>query len=160
MDIDIWRPRFLRSRRPFRELEEMEHLLETPFTGSPFRYMWRRLPSEEVSWAPPLEMYEKEDSFTVRVEVPGVKMDDIDISVTGDTLTIKGERKAPAGVKEEEYQCCEVCYGSFTRSVTMQAAVDANKIEATYADGILEVHVPKAKAAKPAKITVKAAKGR
>ena len=79
-------------------------------------------------------MYEKEDSFTVRVEVPGVKMEDIDISMTGDTFTIKGEQKAPAGVKEEEYQCCGVCYGSFTRSVTMPAAVDANKIEATYAN--------------------------
>ncbi len=158
-EIDIWRPRSLRPSRLLREWEDTERLLDAPFAGWPFCYMWRRLPSEEVSWAPPLEMYEKEDSFTVRVEVPGVKMDDIDISVTGDTLTIKGERKAPAGVKEEEYQCCEVCYGSFTRSVTMPAAVEANKIEATYADEILEVHMPKAKAARPAKITVKAAKG-
>jgi len=105
-------------------------------------------------------MYEKEDSFTVRVEVPGVKMDDIDISMSGETLTIKGERTAPAGVKEEEYQCCEVCYGSFTRSVTIPTAVDADKIEATFEDGILQIHVPKAKAAKPAKITIKAAKGK
>ena len=67
---------------------------------------------------------------------------------------------APAEVKEEEYQCCEVCYGNFTRSVTMPAAVDADKIEATYADGILEIHdVPKAKAAKLAKVKVKAVKG-
>ncbi|MBA7670210.1 Alpha-crystallin [subsurface metagenome] len=104
-------------------------------------------------------MYEKEDSFTVRIEVPGMKMDEIDISVTGDTLTIKGERTAPAEVKEEEYQCCEVCYGNFTCSVTMPAAADADKIEATYADGILEIHVPKAEAAKPAKVKVKAVKG-
>ena len=89
MDIDIWRPRFLRPRRPFRELEDMERLLDAAFAGWPFRYVWRRLPSEEVSWAPPLEVYEKEDSFTVRVEVPGVKMDEIDISVTGDTLPLK-----------------------------------------------------------------------
>jgi len=159
-DIDLWRPHSLRPSRLFREWEDVERLLEAPFAGWPFRYIWRRLPSEDVSWAPPLEMYEKGDSFTVRVEVPGVKMDDIDISMSGETLTIKGERTAPAEVKEEEYQCCEVCYGSFARSVTIPAAVDADKIEATFEDGILQIHVPKAKAAKPAKITVKIAKGK
>ena len=160
MDIDIWRPRFLRPRRPFRELEEMERLLETPFAGWPFRYRWRRLPSEEVSWSPALDIYEKEDSFTVRAELPGVNMEDIDISVTGDTLTIKGERKPPAGVKDEEYQCCEVCYGSFSRSISMPTAVDPDKIEATYGDGILQLHFLKAKEVKPTKITVKPAKGK
>ena len=79
-------------------------------------------------------MYEREDRFTVQAEVPGVKMDDIDISITADTLTIRGERKVPAGVKEDEYQCCEVYYGSFTRWITMPAAVGAYKIEANYVD--------------------------
>lgn len=154
-DIDIRRPRFVRPSSPFGDWEDMERLLDMPFARWPLRSTWRRLP-EDVSWAPPLEMYEKEGSFTVRVEAPGVKIDDIDISVTGDTLTIKGERKAPGGVKDEEYECCEVCYGKFARSVVLPAAVDANKIDATYTDGILEIHVPKSKAARPAKITVKA----
>jgi HSP20 family protein len=157
MAIERWRPRWsIRPWRPFRELEEMERLLETPFTW-PFR-LWRRRPFEEVSWIPPLDMYEKEDSFTVRMELPGVKPEDLDISVTGDTLTIKGEYKPPAEVKEKDYHYCEMCYGSFSRSITMPAAIDANKIEATYENGILEIHLPKAKAAKPAKIEVKAKK--
>lgn len=153
-DIDLWRSRSLRPSRLWREWGDLERFLEADW---PFRRTWRRIP-EDVSWAPPLDMYEKEDSFTVRVEVPGVKMDDIDISVTGDTVTIKGERKAPEGVKDEEYQCCEVCYGTFTRSVVMPAAVDADKVEAKYNDGILEVHIPKAKAAKPKKIPIKTGK--
>jgi HSP20 family protein len=144
-------PTLLRPWRPFRELEEMERLLE-----SPFRWWWRRLPADQMAWAPSVDMYEKEDNFMVRVELPGVKKEDIDISVTGDTLTIKGERKPPVDVKEEECQCCEVCYGSFSRAITLPAAVDAGKIEASYEDGILEIGLPKAKKAKLAKIQVKA----
>lgn len=78
--------------------------------------------------------------------------------MSGDTVTIKGERKPPAGVKDEEYQCCEVCYRSFSRSVTMPTAVDPKKIEASYADGILEVRLPKAKEVKPPKIQIKTAR--
>ncbi len=156
MVMDIWRPRQLRSWRPFRELEEMERLLESPVANWPLRMTWRRIPGDDTAWAPPIDMYEKEDSFIVRAELPGVNKDDVDISMTGDTLTIKGERKAPADVKAEEYQCCEVCYGSFSRSITLPAAVDANKIEASYGDGILELHLPKVKEAKPTKIQIKA----
>ncbi|MFQ6122532.1 MAG: Hsp20/alpha crystallin family protein [Dehalococcoidales bacterium] len=158
MAMERWRPRWsIRPWRPFRELEELERLLETPFAGWPFR-VWRRRPIEEISWTPALDMYEKEDSFTVRMELPGVKQEDVDISITGDTLTVRGEYKPPAEVKEEEYQYCEMCYGSFSRSITMPAAVDADKIEATFENGILEIHLPKAKAIKPAKIKIKGKK--
>lgn len=109
-----------------------------------------------MAWAPSIDMYEKEDSFIVRVELPGVNKDDVDISMTGDILTIKGERKPPAEVNEEDYQCCEVCYGSFSRSITLSSAVDIDKIEASYGDGILELHLPKVKEAIPAKIQIKA----
>ena len=111
---------------------------------------------EEMAWAPSMDMYEKENSFIVRAELPSVKLEDVDISIMGDTLTIKGERKAPAEIKEEEYHRCEVCYGTFSRSITMPAAVDPDKIEATYEDGILEVRLPKAKESMPTKIQIKA----
>ena len=136
-------------------MDEMERAMDEILAGWPFR-MWRRLPAEDMFWSPPLEMYEKEDKFIVRAELPGIKKDEIDISMTGDTLTIKGERKATKEVKEEEYHRCEVCYGSFLRSVTMPGAVDVDKIEATYEDGILEIQVPKAKEAKPSKVQIKA----
>ena len=76
--------------------------------------------------------------------------------MTGDTLTIKGERKTAPEVRDEQYHRCELCYGAFSRSISMPAAVDMDKIEAAYADGILEVHLPKAKEAMPAKIRIRA----
>ncbi len=156
MVMDIFRPHQLRSWRPFRELEEMERFLETPSAGWPLRLTWRRVPGNGMAWAPSIDMYEKKDSFIVRVELPGVNKDDVDISMTGDTLTIKGDRKPPTEVKEEDYQCCEVCYGSFSRSITLSSAVDIDKIEASYGDGILELHLPKVREAIPAKIQIKA----
>jgi len=103
-------------------------------------------------------MFEKEDAFIIRAELPGVKLEDVDISMTGDTLTVKGERKPPADVKEEEYECCEVCYGNFSRSITLPVTVEADKIQATMENGILEMRLPKVPEAKPTKITVKAKK--
>lgn len=105
----------------------------------------------EMGWTPPIEMIEKEDKFIVKAELPGMKKEEIDISVVGDTLTIKGERKAETEIKEEDYYCCERCYGSFFRSITMPATVDAKKIKATYEDGVLEVSLPKAPEVKPKK---------
>ncbi len=152
MVMDILRPRQLGPWRHFGEMEEMERFP----ANWPLHLIWRRVPGNGVAWAPSIDMYEKEDSFIVRVELPGVNKDDVDISMTGDTLTIKGERKPPAEVKEEDYQCCEVCYGSFSRSITLSSAVDTDKIEASYGDGILELNLPKVKEAIPAKIQIKA----
>jgi len=154
MVMERWRPSALRARVPSRALDEAEHYMDEILAGWPFR-TWRRLPAEEMSWSPPLEMYEKDDKFVVRAELPGVKQEDIDISMAGDTLIIKGERKVSKEVKEEEYHRCEVCYGSFSRSIALPTAVDADKIEATYEDGILELDVPKTKEAKSSKIRIK-----
>ncbi len=152
MVMDRWRP--LRPWRPSRAVDEMERYMDEVLAGWPFR-TWRRVPAEEMYWSPPMELYEKSDKFVIRIEVPGVKKDGIDISMTGETLTIKGERKAVKEVKDEEYHRSEISYGSFSRSITLPAAVDADKIEAMYEDGILEVVVPKAREAKPSKIQVK-----
>ncbi len=78
MVMDIFRPRQLRSWRPLGELEEMERFLESPFAGWPLHLTWRRVPGDGMAWAPSVEMYEKEDSFTVRAELPGVNKDDVD----------------------------------------------------------------------------------
>ena len=153
MVLERWRSGSLRPLGPARELADMERLMNEAFAGWPLR--WRRVPAEEMAWAPSLEMYEKEDRFVVRVELPGVKREDIDISMTGEILTIRGERKAPTEISVEEYHRCEVCYGLFSRSITVPAAVDATKVEATYSEGVLEVTMPKAKEAVPAKIEIK-----
>jgi len=155
MVMERWRPgRGLIPWRAFRELEEMERRFEETF-GRPFLpAIWRRLPVEERGWAPAIEMFEKEDRFVVKAELPGMKEEDIDVSVIGDTLTIKGERKAESEVKEEDYYCCERSYGSFFRSIAIPSNVDAKKIEANYENGVLEVSLPKAPEVKPKKILV------
>lgn len=151
MVMENWRPTLFRPRSLFRDIDSVNHLLEQPFTWS-----WNRRPTESMAWAALVDMYEKDDSFVVRAELPGVKKEDIDISITGDTLFIKGERKPPADVAAGDYKCSEVCYGSFSRSVTMTESIDASKIEASYEDGILEIRLPKLKEAKPTKVQIKA----
>ena len=143
---------------PSREMEDMERRFEDIFGRSFYPLTWRRLPLEERGWAPAVEVFEKEDQFIVKAELPGMKQDDIDVSVVGDTLTIKGERKAESEVKEEDYYCCERSYGSFYRSVSLPSNVTADKIEASYKDGILEINLPKAPEVKPKKIAISAKK--
>ena len=159
MVMERWRPgRGLIPWRPFRELEEMERRFEDILGRPVLPTVWRRIPMVEMGWAPAIEMFEKEDKFVVKAELPGMKEEDIDISVVGDTLTIKGERKAESEVKEEDYYCCERSYGSFSRSIALPSSVDAKKIEAGYEDGVLEVSLPKAPEVKPKKIAVSAKK--
>ena len=155
MVLDRWRGPTLRPWRSPRLFEDMERFFGENLANWPFQAMWRRMPSEEMSWAPAMEVYEKDDDFIIHAELPGMNKDDIDITMTGDTLTIRGERKASEDIREEQYHRCEVCYGSFSRSVVMPAAVDFDKVDATYENGILEIHVPKAKEAKPTKIQIK-----
>lgn len=150
MVMQNWRPTLFRPRNLFRDLDSMNHLLEQPFHWS-----WNRRPTESMAWAALVDMYEKDDSFVVRAELPGVKKEDIEISMTGDTLSISGERKPPADVNDNDYKCSEVCYGSFSRTINISAAVDTDNIEASYEDGILEIRLPKLKEAKPTKIQVK-----
>jgi HSP20 family protein len=155
MAMERWRPRWgLIPWRPFRELEEMERRFED-ILGRPFiPAAWRRLPVEERGWAPAIDVFEREDKFVVKAELPGMSQEDIDVSVVGDTLTIKGEKKTESEVKEEDYYCCERSCGGFLRSIALPASVDARKIEASYEDGVLEVALPKAPEIKPKKVPI------
>lgn len=153
MVMERWRPSF-RPWGPFRELEEMGRRFEE-IVGRPLLpAQWRRLPAEERGWTPLIEMFEKEDTFIVKADLPGMKKEEIDISVVGDTLTIKGERKTESEVKEEDYHFCERSYGSFMRSITLPTTVDVKKIKASYEDGVLEISLPKAPEVKPKKVEI------
>ena len=159
MTMERWRPGWgLTPWRPLRELEEVERRFGDIFGQSFLPAAWGRLPMEQRGWTPAIEVFEKEDRFLVKAELPGMKEEDIDVSAVGDTLTIKGERKAESEVKEEDYYCCERSYGSFFRSIALPSHVDAQKIEASYEDGILEVSLPKIPEVKPKKISVSAKK--
>ncbi len=92
----------------------------------------------------------------VRADLPGLKKEEIDLSILGSTLTIKGEKKSENEVKEENYHRVERSYGLFQRSVQLPSEVDESKVEAAYKDGVLEVKLPKKEAVKGKKIAIKA----
>ncbi|MBI2869415.1 MAG: Hsp20/alpha crystallin family protein [Chloroflexi bacterium] len=149
-----WRPS-RRAMAPWRSFEDMDRWMDEFFRGG-VPSMWRG--EEGMAWAPRIELFDKGDRLMARVEIPGMKKDDINISVSGDVLTVSGERKAEEEVKEENVYRAEMAYGRFSRSLTLPASVEADKIEATYESGILEISLPKVEAVKPKKIEIKAKK--
>ncbi len=156
MVMGRWRPLWgLRTCRPFRDLEEMERRFDELLGWPASPGAWRRVPAE-VEWMPPIEMFEKDDKLVVKAELPGINKDEIDISVVGETMTIKGGRKTETEIKQESYYCCKRSYGSFVRSITLPSAVHTNKIEANLENGILEVTLSKAAEVKPKKVEISA----
>jgi HSP20 family protein len=118
--------------------DELDRLFESPLTG----------------WAPALEMHEDKDNFTVRVELPGLKREEIGVSLQDGVLVISGERKEEKVSEGTEVHRQERFYGKFQRALTLPAPVAADKVKAAYKDGILTVTLPKADEAKPKQIAV------
>jgi HSP20 family protein len=148
----------LTVRQPDRAMEEMGRYFEDVF-GRPFLpAAWSRVPTEDLVWAPSIEVIEKEDKFLVKAELPGVKEEDINISLSGNVLTIEGEKKTESEVNTKGYYYSESAYGSFSRSMTIPSTIDANKIEANFDNGVLEINLPKTPEVKPKKIKVAAKK--
>ena len=113
---------------------------------------------EEIAssmWTPAVDIEEREQEYVVRVELPGVAREDVNITTRENTLTIRGEKKQMKETKESGYHRTERLYGSFQRSFTLPGSVQHDSIEAAFRDGILEVVVPKAEEAKARTIEVK-----
>jgi HSP20 family protein len=147
MDLIQWRP----FREVSRLRNEMDRLWDDYF--GPGRRALRPL---EEAWLPLVDVSETGDKITVKAEIPGMEAKDIEISMVGDTLTLKGEKKAEREEKEENYHMVERSYGSFSRTMKLPATVDAEKVEATYKNGVLTVVLPKKEEVKPKAIEIKA----
>ena len=106
------------------------------------------------AFAPPLDVYEDEHSITLKIEVPGISEEDIDIRIENNTLTVHGERKFEKEEKEENYRRLERRYGSFTRTFTLPNAVDQESVQADYEKGVLKIKLAKKEEAKPKQIKV------
>lgn len=104
--------------------------------------------------SPSLDVSETKDNIVVKAEVPGIEPKDIDISLTGDVLNIKGEKKQEKEEKDEDYQRTERSYGAFTRSVRLHQEVQSDKIEANYRNGVLKITLPKSEEAKKKEIKI------
>jgi HSP20 family protein len=105
-------------------------------------------------WAPAVDLYEDKDNFTVKAELPGLKREDIGVSLEDDTLVISGERKAEQKSDEAETHRVERFFGRFQRTIVLPASVQADKIAAQYKDGVLTVTLPKSEEAKPKQIEI------
>ena len=130
--------------------DDLDTLLELPFLAG-----GTRQPQLFTGWTPALDLYQNNDNVVAVVELPGMRKEDIEISLHDGTLTIGGERKAQSGGGNGESATrTERFTGKFRRSVTLPTRVDANKVNATYKDGVLTVTLPKAEEAKPKQIQV------
>ena len=105
-------------------------------------------------WSPALDVYDDKDRLVVKVELPGLKKDEIEISLNDGALTVAGERKTEHDEKEGQTFRSERYFGKFQRSVTLPTAVDAGKVKAAYQDGVLTIDLAKAEEAKPKHIEV------
>jgi HSP20 family protein len=141
-------------RDPFEYGLSLRDAMDRLFDSSMLRpsLAWRGFGDETLA----MDMVETEDALVVKAVVPGVKPDDITISVTGDVLTIQGEVKEEQETKEHNFHVRERQYGRFSRTVSLPAAVVAEKAEAQFENGILTLSLPKPEDAKPKVITVKA----
>ncbi|HVK03429.1 MAG TPA: Hsp20/alpha crystallin family protein [Armatimonadaceae bacterium] len=143
---------------PFREIDRLQNEVNRLFDG----YMTtpaERGPNAAAArlWSPAVDVAENENEIVLRAELPGMKQEDIDIELTGETLSIRGERKFETEERKENYVRVERSYGKFQRSFTLGVPVQHDKVNATYQDGILEIHLPKSEETRPRKVQVTAA---
>jgi len=147
-DLIRWEPMGITSLR-----QAMDHLFEDSFVRPSGLFPGLRAES------PAIDMYQTEKDVVVKASLPGMKADDVDISVTGDVLTIKGEHREEQEVKEENYFRKEMRFGSFSRSLEIPVPVKVDKAEALFVDGVLTLTLPKTEAVQPKTIKVKTAQG-
>lgn len=149
----------MRRYYPLAEISSLEDTFDRfvdRFFSDFFPTRWQaeeRLPG--VDWVPSVDLVEKKDHFLLRTEIPGIKKEDLDISVSDDSVTIKGEVKKEKEEKGDRYYFAERCCGSFGRRVRLPLEVDPNKVEATLKDGILELKLPKKEVQKAKIVEVK-----
>lgn len=134
-------------------VENVERRFED-FMRSSLTPAFRRWMPREPSWTPAMDLTERNDKYIVTMELPGIKIEDIDVSVSDGSLTVKGEKKTEKEIKEESYYSSERSYGSFYRSVPLPRGVDAGKIKAAYDNGILEIDIPKTSESQPSRINI------
>ena len=155
-NLTQWNPNQISRWDPFRELEDMHNRLARIFDRSPFLRRDEKQESLWASeWAPAVDVSETDKTYTVKVEVPEMKREDIKVNVANGVLSISGERKFEKEEKEKKYHRVERSYGSFLRSFALPDNADPNQVNAQYRDGVLTVHVQKTAQAKPRAIDVK-----
>jgi HSP20 family protein len=147
MALKRWKPKNM--EKWFDELIEEPH----------FPSGWMRMPTlnrfkpiEEFS--PVIDMYDNKDEIVVKAEIPGMKKEDVHVSITEDSVSIKGEMKKEEEVKEDDYYYSERSFGGFSRTLNLSSKIKSNKVDAKFDNGLLEIHMPKADESKPKEVKI------
>jgi HSP20 family protein len=139
---------------PFEGLAGFRRLFDQPFAESLEKGCGCSTTMEEGEWKPLADVVDTKESLLLKVDLPGVKQEDISISIEDNTLSVKGERKQEVQVSEEGYSRFERSYGCFQRSMLLPPTVDADRVKASYKDGVLEIQLPKKEEAKPKTVKI------
>jgi HSP20 family protein len=153
MAMERWRPvgAFIERGEPVRDIQgEMNRLFDS-FFGRP---MATGTGTGSRVWFPVVDMYETKDDLLLNFELPGVGEKDVSLSITGDLLTVRGERHFRQELKDDHAYHIERAYGRFERAVQLPMPVQAGRVTATFRDGVLEVKLPKAEEIRPKEIKI------
>ncbi len=142
--MNVWDP----ARRYLTLREAMDRLFDHSMVGSA-----QQRQAEPAEWRLPIEAYSTDHAIVVRAAVPGLKPDDVEITLEGDTLTLRGEFPAP--IDNVNSLIAELPWGRFSRTLQLNVPIDANRAEATFDNGLLTLTLPKAEAVRPKVIPVK-----
>ena len=139
---------------PLREaMQQMRHQL---FHHQPFEQPYEEAQGTAAGWSPLVDVFEDGEGITLKVELPEVDADDVDIQIEGNALTLKGERKLENAEKQDGYHRVERSYGSFGRRFTLPSTVDTANVTAQSRDGVLRIFLPKKAETKPRQVKVQA----
>ena len=139
---------------PVKTLEELQNRLSSLFGSAPVRRTDSKEDITLAEWAPLADISEDDKEYLIKLELPEVKKEDVNVTVENGVLTISGERKFEKEEKNKKYHRVERAYGSFMRRFTLPDDADAEKVKAEFKDGMLTVHVSKSEKAKPKQIEV------
>jgi HSP20 family protein len=142
MAIIPWRPKDS-WWNPFHDMERIQNEMNRLFDTSLVNWEDRDTGLLERAWNPAIDVYDSKDSIIVKADIPGMKKDEIDVSVHNDTLIIRGEKKHQNQSKDKNHVRTERYYGSFNRAIRLPSDVETSRVEAFYKNGVLELLLPK-----------------
>ncbi|QDZ39561.1 Hsp20/alpha crystallin family protein [Euhalothece natronophila Z-M001] len=140
--------------QPFREMDELQQEFNHIFDRLGYKYSDQKN-DNLTAFVPPAEMEETEEAFHLRLEVPGMNPDDLDIQVSAENISIRGERKSESKTEENGMKRSEFRYGTFQRVIPLSSRIDHNNVQADYKNGVLELTLPKAEEEKQKAVKVK-----
>ncbi len=146
----------LRRNNPLGEMVSLRQAMDRLFEDSFVDSAWRGAEGQSLA---AIDVYETPDAVVITATLPGVRPDDVDITLTGQNLTLRGEFKPDESVRREQYLYQERRYGAFARQVQLPIRVQGDRAEASFENGLLRLSIPKAEEVKPRQIHIKAGAG-